>query len=691
MPRISARRAGLAWLATALLAAGLASAPAATAAPTAAAAPAVPAAPPNGVLFDDFHYTGPDDPALAAHGWTVRTGTGGPGPAAKWDAAAVSFPSDPTAPGGQALQLRATTDGTVDGTRQAQINTAQSKFYAGTYAARVHFTDQATVGDGSTDHPVQSFYSISPFHQNLPNAETPQYSELDHEYLPHGGWDQANPGASYNTTAYHGSGDDNNVHTGRSLQGWHTLQTTVWNGTTTFYLDGSVYSTAPARYSPREPMNIDFNAWFIDLNSTGHARSWDERIAWVYYNDSAALSPSDVTTATNGLLDSQTHFVDTVPKPTAPNDHTGDGISDISLFYDHGPSDPVAGCPQSGAEHTSVFGLAALPDYTGALGGLTNRSDDPCGLGRPKFTASGDFDGDGKADLAAFYDFGTVGASCTDGSHTVIVEWPAGKPARTAWESTCFGSGTKAFTAGDFRGNGRSDLALLYDYGAGHVRLLTLASDPAGGFGGLVPQWDASGWGTGAKFLTAGDYNGDGKTDLAFFTDYGSVGATCTGGHQAVHTFTADPSGSGTFRAPVKAWESTCFGGGTTAVVSGDFNGDTKSDLALLYDHGAGHLSLLTLTADPGGSATFVSGLVPRWETFGWTTGTRFLTAGDYNGDGKTDLALFTDYGSVGATCTGGHQAVHTFTADPYGTGALQPPVKAWESTCFGGGTAFLN
>ncbi|MFG2913510.1 hypothetical protein ACGF0D_11555 [Kitasatospora sp. NPDC048298] len=569
MPRVPARRLGLACLVTTLLATGLTAVPVGTAAatgPATAAAPATAtaAAPPNGVLFDDFHYTGPDDPDLAAHGWTVRTGTGGPGPAAAWDAAGVSFPSDPTVPGGQVLRLRAVTDGTSGGTRQAQINTAQSKFYAGTYAARVHFADQATAGDGSTDHPVQSFYAISPFHQHLPNAETPQYSELDHEYLPRGGWDQANPGASYNTTAYHGSADSDNLHTGRSLQGWHTLQTTVWNGTATFYLDGTVHHTAPARYSPREPMTIDFNAWFIDLNSPGHTRSWDEEVAWVYYNDSAALSPGDVTAATNGLLDSGTHFVDTVPRPTAPNDHTGDGISDLSLLYDYEPSDPAAGCPQSGSEHTRVLGLAAKSDYTGALDGLTTRSDDPCAPGRPKFTASGDFDGDGKADLAAYYDFGTVGSTCPGISHVAVVEWLAGKPARKVWESTCFGGGTTAFTAGDFTGDGRSDLALLYDYGAGHVSLFTLIADPSGGFGGLVPQWDASAWGTGTKFLTAGDHNGDGKADLALFTDYGNSGATCPGNaHQAVHTFTADPFGTGAFQAPVKAWESTCFGGGT--------------------------------------------------------------------------------------------------------------------------------
>src|SRR3954447_4825450 len=34
---------------------------------------------PQGILFDDFDYAGPSDPAVARHGWEVRTSSGGPG------------------------------------------------------------------------------------------------------------------------------------------------------------------------------------------------------------------------------------------------------------------------------------------------------------------------------------------------------------------------------------------------------------------------------------------------------------------------------------------------------------------------------------------------------------------------------------------------------------------------------------
>ncbi|MFB6783345.1 cellulose binding domain-containing protein [Streptomyces sp. NPDC056352] len=65
---------------------------------------------PRGIVFDDFHYSGADDPALHAHGWLVRTSPGGPGIHDTWSAAGVSFPVEKTAVGGQVLQLRASTD-----------------------------------------------------------------------------------------------------------------------------------------------------------------------------------------------------------------------------------------------------------------------------------------------------------------------------------------------------------------------------------------------------------------------------------------------------------------------------------------------------------------------------------------------------------------------------------------------------
>ncbi|GAA4640791.1 cellulose binding domain-containing protein [Actinoallomurus vinaceus] len=258
----------------------------------------------SGVLFDDFHYTGPSDPNLGAHGWSIRTGGGGPGIQGTWSANAFSFPSDSTAQGGKVMNLAATTDGTTNGTTQAEIDTVQRKFFEGTYAARVYFNDAPTTGPNG-DHVNETFYTITP--------DDSLYSELDNEYLPNGGWGAPGP-TLYTTTWYSADAMDRQTHNViSSLQGWHTLQMTVAGGTVTYYVDGNVYFSTTGKYYPREKMTIDFNEWFIDLPFSG-ARTWNEKVNWVYYNASGALTPAQVTSAVNGYYSAGTHFTDTVPK-----------------------------------------------------------------------------------------------------------------------------------------------------------------------------------------------------------------------------------------------------------------------------------------------------------------------------------------------------------------------------------------
>jgi hypothetical protein len=111
-----------------------------------------------------------------------------------------------------------------------------------------------------------------------------------------------------------------------------------------------------------------------------------------------------------------------------------------------------------------------------------------------------------------------------------------------------------------------------------------------------------------------GDFNGDGKPDLAV--------ANTSGGNVSVLL----GKGDGTFQAAVN------YGAGTEAdsVTVGDFNGDGKPDLAVAdYNDG-------TVTVLPGnGDGTFRVAA-------NYGAGTEAISAavGDFNGDGKPDLAV---------------------------------------------------
>ncbi len=248
---------------------------------------------PAGVLFDSFRYTDAADPALAANGWEVRTGGGGPGIDGTWTAGAVSFPADPQADGGQVLQLQATSDGTAQGTRQAELTSTGGRFFTGTLAARVHFVDQPDSGRAG-DHVVESFSTISP------SPAAARYSELDYEYQPNGGWGA--PGPKLDTTSWRSAvrGDRDTRALQGSLAGWHIVMLTAVGATVTYSIDGRpVFHSAAASF-PREAMKLHFSTWLIDLPFTG-ARTWSMRVNWVYAQAGQAISAAQVRSAVQRL------------------------------------------------------------------------------------------------------------------------------------------------------------------------------------------------------------------------------------------------------------------------------------------------------------------------------------------------------------------------------------------------------
>jgi hypothetical protein len=261
-----------------------------------------------GVLFDDFTYSGSSDPLLAQRGWTVRSSSGGPGvPGATWSPAGVSFP-------GGLLTLDSATNGTASGTLQTELSTANRKFFEGTYAARVRFSD-APAGGPDGEHVVQTFFTITPLRFNL----DPDYGELDFEYLPNGGWGEPS-NILYATSWETYQGDPwqaVNTHTEErtSFAGWHDLVIQVSGGRIKYYVDGRLFADHGDIYYPETPMWIMFNQWFIDLQNVTGTRTYRQQVDWLYYSKNEVVSPADVNSRVASLRASGTAFRDTVPNP----------------------------------------------------------------------------------------------------------------------------------------------------------------------------------------------------------------------------------------------------------------------------------------------------------------------------------------------------------------------------------------
>jgi hypothetical protein len=275
-------------------------------------------APPDAVFFDDFSQVSVD--ALVRDGWRVRSAPGHPGiEGARWGSDTVLLVDDPQQPGNRLLRLEARTDGTPQGTSHGQLCHAR-KYFEGTYAARVRFSDQPAEGpDG--DVVVQTFYAVSPLRFDF----DPEYSELDWEYLPNGGWGDPRTrlyGVTWQTASLHPWKAYNQpLQVFRELGGWHVLVMQAGAGKTRFYLDDVQLDEHGGRNYPAVPMAISFNLWYSPgglLPDTRVRRVYHQDIDWVFHAKDRLLSPADVASAVTRFRQGGRAHVDTVPAGDPP-------------------------------------------------------------------------------------------------------------------------------------------------------------------------------------------------------------------------------------------------------------------------------------------------------------------------------------------------------------------------------------
>ncbi len=219
----------------------------------------------------------------------------------------------------------------------------------------------------------------------------------------------------------------------------------------------------------------------------------------------------------------------------------------------------------------------------------------------PSAVAKGDFNSDGKMDLVVANQTGNNVSVLTgngDGSFSTPINYAAG-------------NGPRAVVTGDFNGDGKLDIAVA-DAAGNNISVLI---NNGAGFNAPVSY----NVGTDPLAIVAGDFTGHGKTDLAVANYQDNtitvLAANGDGTFGAAQTFSVSPAVN--------------VGTGPNAIVSGDFNGDHKLDLAV-SDAGGGVSILLSNGVGGFGAAhVFAAGTTP--------TG---LVAGNFNGDTNLDLAV---------------------------------------------------
>jgi len=164
---------------------------------------------------------------------------------------------------------------------------------------------------------------------------------------------------------------------------------------------------------------------------------------------------------------------------------------------------------------------------------------------------------------------------------------------------------------GDFDGDGKLDLAVANSTSSpGNVAILL--GDGAGGFGTPAPY----AVGTNPASIATGDFNGDGRIDLAVANN-GSNNISILPG-----------TGAGAFGAATNLSSGGTLPGGIAAA---DFNGDAKVDLVVVN---SGEGNALFLTGDGAGNFT------PAVSRQTGGSDPKSVAVTDLNGDGRSDLVF---------------------------------------------------
>ncbi len=314
----------------------------------------------------------------------------------------------------------------------------------------------------------------------------------------------------------------------------------------------------------------------------------------------------------------------------------GDGTFQAAVYYSagmHPVSVAVGDFNRDGKLDLAVanleYGSGGYGEAPGSVSVLLGNGDGtfratvnyPVGV-NPVSVAVSDVNGDGKPDLIVAAtgsnpDFTDSGVSVLlgngDGTFQAAAYYAAGPTARS-------------MAVGDFNGDGKPDLAVTQE-GTAHSFTDSAVSVLLGNGDGTFQPAVNYGAGSMPVSVAVGDFNGDGKPDLVV-ADLGQLA-----NNPGVSVLLGN--GDGTFQDAV-GFDFDTTGGRNyepLSIAVGDFNGDGKPDLVVANSQFPAISILLG-----NGDGTFQAAV-----NFDAKLGPRSVALGDFNGDGKPDLAVVAD------------------------------------------------
>jgi subtilisin-like proprotein convertase family protein len=332
----------------------------------------------------------------------------------------------------------------------------------------------------------------------------------------------------------------------------------------------TVVSGGPGVTNP--PATTSLTTTFGGMTAAAANGTWTLRFTDRGLGDTGAVTAANLT-ITTGVVAPLQHIVD----------FNGDGKTDWVTVRNTG------GGPTGQISWFVQENTGAAASYQFPWGQATD------------FFVPEDYDGDGKTDYAV---------------------WRPGPPGGAAWyilnsigstvRAENFGqTGDDPTIVGDYNNDNKADLSV---YRAGAA-----AGDPSFWFYRIAAAGPifARQWGSNGDFPAPGDYDGDGSFDFAIQRN--------AGGGQAAFWMNYAAA------APGVLSRYSIFGTPTDVIVPGDYDGDGKTDVAVIRGIGGA----INWFYEPSTALnTFLGG------PFG-ISGSDTVAQGDYDGDGKTDFAVW--------------------------------------------------